>query len=89
MVFVGSFTSPTKFYVSVNQVKYLCDTATEALDLAFKVFAIINCPFSKSSWNVWLLIKKVVYKISSKEKSSVPLQKAITFIEQHLNLKIV
>ncbi|CAG5093315.1 Protein of unknown function, partial [Cotesia congregata] len=67
----------------------LITSPTEALDLAFKIFAITNCPFSKASWNVWLLIKKVVYKISSKEKSSVPLQKAITFIEQHLNLKIV
>ncbi|CAG5084891.1 Protein of unknown function [Cotesia congregata] len=77
MVFVGPVSKPVEFY----------NTALEALDVTFKIFLLTSCPFPKFVSPTYILLKKVVYQITSRSKSTIQLQKALLFFEKKLQTK--
>ncbi|CAD6226291.1 GSCOCG00011866001-RA-CDS [Cotesia congregata] len=89
MVFVGPLTSLEAFYVVVDKVRYKSESALEALDLTFRIFFACNCDYPKLTQQTWLFIQKLLYRINVPgDKCSMLLNKALTFFEKALNIKI-
>lgn len=79
MVFVGSVTSPEKFYVAYDKIKYTVTSAIEALDLTTKIFCTSIYSFPKNN-HVWYIILKVIYQVTPQvPKSTVKLNNAFSF----------
>ncbi|KAH0561717.1 uncharacterized protein LOC123265838 isoform X1 [Cotesia glomerata] len=85
MVFVGPVCKPVDFYVVIGNTKLKVYTALEALDVTFKIFLTTSCPFPKFAGLTYILLKKVVYQITSPTKSSIQLERALSFFEKKLN----
>lgn len=79
MVFVGPVSKPVDFYVIIDNAKLKVDTALEALDVTFKIFLLTSCTLPKFVTPTYILLKKVIYQITSPSKSSIQLQKALLF----------
>ncbi|CAD6206847.1 GSCOCG00010100001-RA-CDS [Cotesia congregata] len=85
MVFVGPVCKPVDFYVVIGNTKLKVDSALEALDVTLKIFLTTSCPFPKFAAYTYILLKKVVYQITSLTKSSIQLERALSFFEKKLN----
>lgn len=85
MVFVGPIYKPIDFYVIIGNSKLKVDSAIEALDMTFKLFLTTSCPIPKFASATYILLKKVIYQITSPAKSSIQLERALSFFEKKLN----
>jgi hypothetical protein len=54
-----------EFLVIYNGRIVKCDSALEALDLAFKSFYIFNIEFPKNCYGAWQFLDYVVYRMKS------------------------
>jgi len=62
-IFVGPKIKIETSYVAVNDVLYHCNSALEALQLAFVAFFSLHAKYPDEALQVWLLVQRLLYNI--------------------------
>lgn len=65
IILVGSIKYPKKYFVCINNVKYLVDSFIRALDLCFKAITALNCRYNFECHQIWEFIQIYFYGIKT------------------------
>ncbi|XP_011706192.1 PREDICTED: uncharacterized protein LOC105461394 isoform X2 [Wasmannia auropunctata] len=72
VIFVGrDDSSINAYYVCVDNTLYKIESALKAIDICYKCFFVLHACYPKESEQVWLLIQKCLYKMSTEYDTDV------------------
>ncbi|XP_011705630.1 PREDICTED: uncharacterized protein LOC105460837 [Wasmannia auropunctata] len=66
LIFVGrDASSIDAYYVCVDNTLYKIESALKAIDVCYKCFFVLHACYPKECQQIWLLIQKYLYKMST------------------------
>ncbi|KAG8182903.1 hypothetical protein JTE90_028725, partial [Oedothorax gibbosus] len=64
-------------YIFIDKILYSVSSPLKAVDLCFKCIHALNATYAPESMQIWLLIQKAVYNITTKYDKQIPSVNAI------------
>ena len=61
-----------QFYVCIEELKYVVQSARQAVDITFKSFYSLQLSYPKESELSWLVIQKRIYDITAENEQISP-----------------
>ena len=81
--FLGPLLKIEKAVVIVDQQQYNVGSALEAVDLAFKIFFVLQCNYSKTSHSLWQFIQIAGFDISLQNDNPIASVKVLVGLVKH------
>jgi len=82
IIFVGrDASSVNAYYICIDNVLYKIESALKAIDICYKSFFALHACYPKESEQIWLLIQKCLYKMTTEHDVS---NNKVTSIEMAL-----
>lgn len=84
IIFVGrDASSVSAYYVCIDNILYKTESALKTVDLCYKCFFILHACYPKESEQVWFLIQKCLYKMTTEYDTDI-INTKIVSIEKEL-----
>ena len=84
---VGDLRNPEEIYTIIGRVKYICQSVSEALNLAVKIYLAYDIPYPTKALHAWIIVQKLVLRINKEnDKLRQATKKALSFFLNDLGI---
>ena len=84
---VGDLRNPEQIYTIIGGVKYICQSVSEALNLAVKIYLAYDIPYPTKTLHAWIIVQKLVLRINKEnDKLRQANKKALSFFLNDLGI---